>query len=131
MDDKRGEKWRGRTDPFARASFHNQDDPLPRKRLVSSFEKVYVASGDLGTELRARAALEPGELVFTETAYCFGRQNDDTDDAALPSIVQAALEALQKASKEEELSTEATLTTKPEEGTHVQQLELGVTWWQQ
>ena len=59
--------------------------------------KVYVIEGRIGAELRANTDVAPGELILTESAYCFGRHDDDDDDtASLPSIVQAALEALQK-----------------------------------
>ena len=70
-----------------------QEDDPPR---------VYVTEGRMGAELRANVNIAAGELLLTEAAYCFASHHDadDEDDASLPSIVQAALEALQKDTEE-------------------------------
>ena len=81
------------------------DDDRPQKSERASIIHegcniimVYVTEGRMGAELRANVRIDAGELLLTEAAYCYGshHDDDDDDDASLPSIVQAALEALQK-----------------------------------
>jgi SET domain len=57
--------------------------------------KVYVAVGDLGTELRASADAACGDVLFSEPVYAFACENEDDEDC-LPSIVQIAMDALLK-----------------------------------
>jgi hypothetical protein len=56
-------------------------------------DKVYVAEGELGTELRASIDVACGDVLFREPVYAFACEDDD-DDESLPAIVQLAMNAL-------------------------------------
>ncbi|KAI2498058.1 methyltransferase [Fragilaria crotonensis] len=56
-------------------------------------DKVYVAVGDLGTELRASADVACGDVLFREPVYAFACEDDD-DEESLPAMVQVAMNAL-------------------------------------
>jgi hypothetical protein len=56
--------------------------------------KVYTAVGDIGTELRAKVDVFPGDVLFREPAFAFGCEDEDDDDS-LPAIVQVAMNALE------------------------------------
>jgi hypothetical protein len=74
--------------------------------------KVYVALGTIATELRAKFDISPGDLLLYEPAFAFAREDDDDDDDdALPSIVQVAMNALEKAEREENEKVPSTATT--------------------
>jgi hypothetical protein len=61
---------------------------------MADTSRVYVASGDIATELRAKVDISPGQVVLREAAFAFAYEDDDDDDA-LPSIVQVAMNALE------------------------------------
>lgn len=55
--------------------------------------KVYTALGDIGTELRVKVDVSPGEVLFREPAFAFACEDEDDEDS-LPAIVQVAMNAL-------------------------------------
>ena len=87
-------------------------------------DKVYVAEGDLGTELRATADVACGDVLFREPVYAFACEDDD-DEESLPAMVQVAMKAL--LSTPETDVTERTfhdLITAAKEGDDVQKMAL-------
>lgn len=60
---------------------------------MTDTSSVYVANGDIATELRVKVDISPGQVVLQEAAFAFAAEEDDDDDA-LPSIVQVAMNAL-------------------------------------
>jgi hypothetical protein len=70
---------------------------------MDSDNKVYVAVGEIATELRAKVDIAPGDVILHEPSFAFACEDDDDDDDddddALPSIVQVAMNALEAEEK--------------------------------